>query len=82
MTDGITINLVCCTQVILNEIEQGITQKGISLTYAMTIKSEAQKADVPDWRAINDAIIEKWNMRALGRIKKRAWDIISGKVTP
>ena len=40
MGDGIQINLVCCTQVILNDLEHGCTQKGLSLTYAMAIKSE------------------------------------------
>lgn len=82
MADDIQINLVCCTQVILNDLEKGGTQKGIALTYAMAIKSEAQQADKPDWKAINEAIIAKWGVRKLAYIKKRAWDILEGKTKP
>jgi len=77
-----SFNLVCCTDVILNEIALGLTQKQIALTYAMAIKSAAQKADTPDWGKINRAILSKWKMSGLERIKKRAIDICHGKVQP
>lgn len=77
----IEINLVCCTQVICNEIEQGVSQKDIALTYAMAIKAQAQKADMPDWSVINKAILAKWKPSGLERIKKRAFDLLSGKVS-
>jgi len=79
MTD-IQINLVCCTQVICNEVEMGVTQTDIAITYAMAIKSQMQGADKPDWKAINTAILSKWKMSGLERIKKRAYDILNGKV--
>jgi len=79
MTD-IQINLVCCTQVICNEVEMGVTQMDIAITYAMAIKSQMQGADKPDWKAINTAILSKWKMSGLERIKKRACDILSSKV--
>lgn len=76
------MNLVCCTDVIVNEVSQGLTQKQIALTYAMAIKSASQRADSPDWAKINGAILSKWKMSGLERIKKRAFDIASGKVQP
>ncbi len=77
------INLVCCTQVILQDLTvPKITQKDVAITYAMAIKSAAQKADAPDWKTINEAIIAKWSMSGLERIKKRAFDILSGKDKP
>lgn len=77
------INLVCCTQVILQDLAaREVTQKDVALTYAMAIKSAAQKADAPDWETINKAIISKWSVRGLERVKKRAHDILSGNVKP
>lgn len=76
------INLVCCTQVICNEVAQGLTQNDVALSYAMAIKSAAQGADKPDWPIINRAILSRWKMSGLERIKKRAIDIASGKINP
>lgn len=82
MTD-VQINLVCCTQVILQDLAaKGCRQKDVALTYAMAIKSQAQGADIPDWHAINTAILARWKMSGLERIKKRAFDILKGKVRP
>lgn len=77
------INLVCCTQVIIDEVAQSeLTQRDIALTYAMAIKSAMQGADKPDWRAINTAILARWKMSGLERIKARAMKIVSGKSQP
>lgn len=82
MTD-LQINLVCCTRVLLQDVStKQATQKDVALTYAMAIKSEAQGADKPDWLTINTAILSRWKMSGLERIKKRAFDILSGKVKP
>lgn len=81
--DGWHINLVCCTDVILQDLGAAqATQREVALTYAMALKSQMQRADMPDWPAINKAIIARWNMKALERIKKRAYDILTGKVDP
>ena len=72
----IQINLICCTQVICNEIEQGLRQMDIAQTYALAIKSEAQGADNPDWPTINKAIVARWSMSGLERIKARAYSIL------
>jgi hypothetical protein len=77
------INLVCCTQVICDQVAiKQATQKDIALTYAMAIKSAAQNADDPDWGAINRAILARWKMSGLERIKKRAFDILRGGASP
>lgn len=70
--DGYTLNLICADMVIKNEIEQGCTQKQIAQTYALALRSEEHV----DWKAINEAIIERWSIAGLERIKKLAW---SGK---
>jgi hypothetical protein len=76
----VQINLVFCTQVLLQDIGcKEATQKDIALTYAMALKSYSQGADKPDWEAINGAILARWSMSGLERIKKLAWDRLSGK---
>lgn len=77
--DGITISLMCCTQVIQQDIEHG-RQKDVALTYAMAIRSEARGHDKPDWKVINTAIINRWGMIGLKRVKNRAWKLVEGKI--
>ena len=66
--------LLCCTQVICNEIEQGLTQNVVAATYALAIRSEANGADKPDWPVINRAIMRRWSPSGLKRVKKLAWE--------
>jgi len=80
--DGLRINLVCCTQVIVNEIRRGVPRKHVALTYAMAIKSQADGADVPDWKEINAAAIERWGVKGLSALKNRAWGIAQGRIDP
>ncbi len=81
--DGWRINLVCCTEILVQEAGmREATQKGISLTYAMALKSQMQRADYPRWPEINKAIIDRWGMKALERIKLRAYNIVTGKIKP
>jgi hypothetical protein len=68
------INLVCCTDVILRSIEARATQKQVATLYAMAMKSEFEKSDTLDWPTINRAIIERWSMSGLERVKKMAHD--------
>lgn len=82
MGDGFQVSLVCCTQVICNEIAQGISRKSVALTYAMAITSEARSADAPVWGEINRAIVKKWGTRGLAAVKNRAWKIVEGKIQP
>lgn len=76
------VNLICCTQTICDEVARGLKQNDIAVTYAMALKSSADGADKPDWAKINGAILARWSMSGLERIKKRAWDICAGKVKP
>lgn len=70
-------NLIGCTQVIVDEVARPeFTQRDIALTYAMAIKSAAQGADKPDWRAINTAILDRWKMSGLERIKAKAMKML------
>ena len=70
-----TFQLVCCTQTICDEVRQGLTQKEIAVTYALAIRSASVGADTPDWAAINGAILSRWKMSGLERIKKLAIDM-------
>jgi len=70
--DGYTLNLMCADMVIQNEINQCCTQKQIAQTYALALRSENHV----DWKAINIAIINRWSVSGLERIKQLAW---SGK---
>lgn len=83
MNSGMTINLLCCTQVILDELTwKQTTRKSVGLTYAMAMKSEAQGADKPDWKTINEAIIARWGVKGLNAVKTRAWRLFEGKEQP
>ena len=77
----IRINLVCCTSTIVREVaDKAMKQRDVALTYAMALKSSAQGADKPDWETINKAILARWSMSGLERIKKLAWDaVLKGK---
>lgn len=66
---GVSINLCYGDQVIINEIEQGCTQRQIAQTYALALRSD----EPTDWKAANKAIIERWSISGLDRIKKMAW---------
>ena len=72
------MSLVFCTDTILNEIRQGVTNSSLASSYAMAIVSESRKHDKPDWRQINAAISARFGTRGLERIKSRAWKIIRG----
>jgi hypothetical protein len=77
------IYLRCCADVLLQDIgAKEARQKDVALTYAMAIKTAAAKVEDPDWKTINEAIIARWSMSGLERIKKMAWDICAGKIKP
>lgn len=83
MDEGWRINLIGCTDAIAQDVgAKEATRNDVALTYAMAIKSEAQGADKPDWPTINRTILSRWKMSGLKYIKKRALDILSGKIDP
>jgi hypothetical protein len=70
------IELCYCITVLLGEIaDRRITQKSLALTYAMAIQSSEMK----NWKKINDAIIERWSVSGLERIKRMAWKRIEAR---
>lgn len=58
------------------------TQKDIALDYAFCLRSYAANREAIDWKRANSAVINRFGLKALDRIKKRAMDIYSGKVEP
>ena len=67
------IELANCTNVLLSELKNPkITQKGIAKTYTLALDSSERT----DWTRVNAAIIEKWSLSGLKRIKEMAWKII------
>jgi hypothetical protein len=67
------IELCNCTAVLLHEIMmKEIKQKDVACTYALALRS----SENTDWQSVNQAIINRWSMAGLKRIKNMAW---SGK---
>lgn len=75
------MHLMCCEDVIENEIKQGLRRKDVALTYAMALRSEAAGRET-DWKRINAAILTKWVKRGLTVVKNRAWDIAWVEIDP
>ena len=64
------------TWVLLNEIGmKEITQKSLALTYALAITG----SELTDWKAVNQAIIQRWSESGLERVKGMAWAMIQAK---
>ena len=61
-----------CTNVLLNEIShKELKQKDIALTYMLAIRS----SDKTDWKSVNEAIIKRWSLSGLKRVKDMAWKL-------
>ena len=70
------IEMVNCEWTILNEIEQGCAQKSVAMTYGFGLLSSEELT--MDWRKINRAIIDRWSLSGLDRVKKMAWKHVKG----
>jgi hypothetical protein len=64
--------LVNCTNVIISQIESGSPQREIAKTYCLAMSSEGAEMDAPDWKKINAAIVTRWSVSGLERVKKMA----------
>jgi len=65
------IELCNCTNYLLQEIaNKQFNQKDIAMTYAMAL---AQKTETVDWKKVNHAILDRWSMSGLKRVKEMAW---------
>ena len=68
--DNFTMELLCCEDTILNEIEhKECKRKNIALTYYFCMVSSEEV----DWGKINKAIMERWSRSGLNYIKTEAW---------
>jgi hypothetical protein len=68
--------LMDCASVIEQEISAGMHQKDIASTYAMAIRSAEAGAWQADWHRVNHAIIDRWSMAGLERVKNMAFKIL------
>ena len=65
-----TFEMVDPQAVILREIQEyKLVQKSVALTYVFCIRQQSEV----DFGVVNRAIIERWSMSGLKRIKKMAW---------
>ena len=68
--DNFTMELLCCEDTILNEIEhKECKRKDIALTYYFCMVS---LEDI-DWGKVNRAILERWSRSGLKYIKEEAY---------
>lgn len=62
-----------CEQTLLEEVAAShSTPKDISQTYALALKSPERPTI--DWAKVNAAIIQRWSLAVLKRIKSCAWN--------
>lgn len=66
------IYLLDCARVIEDEIAAKMTQPEIAKTYALAMLSDRAGVCEADWKRINRAIIDRWSMAGLGRVKRLA----------
>lgn len=64
--------LLDCARVIEDEITAKATQPEIAKTYALAMRSENAGVCTVDWRQINAAILKRWSMAGLVRVKMLA----------
>lgn len=75
--------LVDAASVVENECSmKEVTQKSVALTYALALRAEAIGGVKADWKRINRAILDRWSVAGLDRVKTRAWKIVEGKIQP
>lgn len=69
------VELDDCTNTLLREIaSQEMKQKDVGLTYALAIRSD----ETTDWAKVNEAIVSRWSLSGLERVKKMAWKRLEG----
>ena len=75
--DEFTISMVNPQRCILQEIADKVFKRNsVAVTYAFCIKQYSEC----DFAVIGDAIVARWSLSGLEYIKKRAWDIVQGKL--
>lgn len=64
--------LADCASIVEDEIAAGMKQTDIALTYALAMRSAAAGVWEADWPRVNRAILNRWSMAGLERVKKLA----------
>jgi hypothetical protein len=72
MAEQPRILLMDCARVIEDEIAAKANQTEVGLTYAMAMHSAAHGGWTPDWPRVNRAILNRWSMAGLERVKRIA----------
>jgi hypothetical protein len=63
-----------CEIYILREINCRCSQREVAQTYRLAMASQDAGVDTEiNWGTINQAIIDRWSLSGLERIKKMAW---------
>lgn len=68
--------LMDCARAVEDEIALGAKQSDVALTYAMAIQSAAAKVWEADWPRLNRAILNRWSMSGLERVKAKAFKLL------
>lgn len=64
------VEMACCTQALLRDIaDKAQHQIDVAKTYALALRSSEQT----DWATVNRAIVSRWSVGGLNRIKEMAW---------
>ena len=74
-SDNFTMELLCCEDTILNDIEhKECKRKYIALVYYLCmVSSENIDSENIDWKKVNKAIIKRWSLSGLKYIKTEAY---------
>ena len=68
------IELINPEQILLEEVnDQRLHQRDVAATYALAMSTPGV-----DWKRVNKAIIERWSLAGLQRVKTMAWKLREG----
>jgi hypothetical protein len=67
------------TAMLLAAVANPATKRlGMAAAYAVALRMEM---GFTDWEAVNHAIVERWSLNALQRIKRLAWKLVEEQVS-
>jgi hypothetical protein len=69
-----------CTDILLWEIEEGVSQKDVAVTFAAAMRTEKAGLEEVDWGLVGQAALERWGPAGWKRVKDRGWRIYEGRI--
>ena len=66
--------------VVKNEVEKGLSQKQVAETFALALWAENAGGIACDWKSLNDAVMARWGIKGLSRVKTMGWKIYEARV--